>query len=74
LKKAKIPFPEFPFDVLVDNPSVHHATLKGAGFGNRWLGSGGSTDTILKGLKLFFSISQPPVSEAVRRWLDVLSF
>src|SRR4030095_2697989 len=45
MKNSKIPFPEFPFELLVDDSYDWPAELETLGFGRRWVLATGSAET-----------------------------
>lgn len=74
LKDCRIPFPEFPFDVLVGPPSPLDHKMRLAGFGSRGLDATPDTDGLLTRLEAYFARPESGmfhgVSEAVLEWLD----
>lgn len=67
---SKIPFPDFPFDVLVENFLAPSSGLRALGFGDRWLPAVSDAGGLLATLEA--RLSKPPVglSALVADWLD----
>ncbi|MDL1871736.1 hypothetical protein FBR05_05980 [Deltaproteobacteria bacterium PRO3] len=69
LTVAKLPFPDFPFDVLVDDLYYFAGDLMTVGLGRRWVRAEGDVLRMLEGLEEYFSGSLPETSPLWRRWL-----
>lgn len=67
---SKIPFPDFPFDVLVEGASSPVSGLRALGFGDRWLPAVGDAARLLTDLEA--RLANPPtgLSAIVAEWLD----
>ncbi len=69
LTVAKLPFPDFPFDVLVDDLYYFAGDLMTVGLGRRWVRAEGDVPRMLEGLEEYFSRPLPETSPLWRRWL-----
>ncbi len=69
LTVAKLPFPDFPFDVLVDDLYYFAGDLMTVGLGRRWVRAEGDVPRMLEGLEEYFSKPLPETSPLWRRWL-----
>jgi hypothetical protein len=70
MKNSKIPFPDFPFEVLVDDSDYWPGELQTLGFGRRWILATGSAEATLRGLEEYFSKPLPETSSRMRTWLS----
>ncbi|MCC6273577.1 MAG: hypothetical protein IT572_08935 [Deltaproteobacteria bacterium] len=69
LTVAKLPFPDFPFEVLVDDLYYFAGDLMTVGLGRRWVMAEGDVPRMLEGLEEYFSRPPPEASPLWRRWL-----
>ncbi len=69
LTVAKLPFPDFPFDVLVDDLYYFAGDLQTVGLGRRWILAEGNVPKMVAALERYFSSPLPEASPLWRRWL-----
>ncbi|MFO1518978.1 MAG: hypothetical protein U1F57_04845 [bacterium] len=70
IKDGKMPFPDFPFEVLVDDLDYFAGEMQTLGLGRRWILASGSATAILEGLEQYFTKPFPETSPTMRRWLS----
>lgn len=67
---TKIPFPDFYFDVLVDDSHYFAGEMQTLGFGRRWVEARKNGMDLLEALEAYFQAPAPEVSPTVRAWLE----
>ena len=68
---ARVPFPDFPFDVFVGHMTDAERLAASQGFGRRWLPPSEDAADLLSRLEAYLSRPIPGVSGTVSEWLDV---
>jgi len=70
LKDGKIPFPDFPFDVLVEESPRFAEEMRALGFGPRWIEAPPTAAEWLQRLEAYFAKPLTDVSDNVFVWLE----
>jgi len=70
---TKIPFPDFNFEVLVDDSHYFAGEMQTLGFGRRWVEARKNGMDLLEALEAYFQAPTPEASPTVRDWLDSAS-
>ncbi|HEX5037543.1 MAG TPA: hypothetical protein VFX30_10330 [bacterium] len=71
LKGARVPFPDFPFELLVENVTDAEERAASRGFGSRWLKPSEDAGDLLSRLENCLSGPVSGVSGLISDWLDV---
>ena len=67
--ESKIPFPDFWFELLVDDKEIFGDQMETSGFGRRSIKATGSVPEILQGIEEFFHNPPPETSQRLQAWL-----
>lgn len=69
-ENTKIPFPDFNYDVLVDDSVYPAGEMQTLGFGRRFVLAPRNGKALLDALETFFAAPKPPISPTLQRWLE----
>lgn len=69
-KNSKIPFPDFYFDVLVDDTYFFAGEMQTLGFGRRFVEAVRNGEKLIEALENFFHQPAPPTTPTLERWLQ----
>lgn len=70
MKTAKMPYPDFPYDLLIDGaPGDNARDLAALGLGRRWIESHGTGDALYEQIEDYFSEGVPRAEPHMALWL-----